>query len=169
MQKVDHFLKTVEKAFITCSWGVTIFVTFLIVTDVILRFVFNSPLAAAWEISEVLMPYIVLFGLAHTLTTGGHVRVSIVTDRLSIRTQIILTIFGGAISFLLCAFMTYWSWVHFWDSFRIREEMLAAIRIPWWIGKVGMPLAFGMLTIRYLINLLSKIDEILNPTGQGGQ
>jgi TRAP-type C4-dicarboxylate transport system permease small subunit len=159
-RSVDAFLKKMERCFITWSWIITILVTLLIVTDVILRWVFNAPLPAAWEMSEVAMPYIVLFGLAYTLTNNSHVRVSIVTDLLSAKIQIVLAIFVGTISFLLTSLMTYGSWLYFLESYLIKEEMLAAVHIPWWIGKIGMPLAFGLLSIRYLIMVVLRIREI---------
>ena len=160
--EADKALRKVERVFRVVSWLVVLFTTFLIVTDVSLRFVFNRPLPATWEMSEVLMPFIVFFGFAHALTEKAHIRVSLVTDMLSRRGQLACEIFANLLSFTICAMITYWSGLKFWDSFVIREEILAAIHIPWWLGKFAMPVGMALLTIRYLMQAALALTE---PTG----
>jgi len=156
LQRIDKVLLKIERAQLTCSWGVTLAVTFMLVADIFMRFVFNRPLPASYEISEVLMPYIVMFGFAYALTTNVHVRVTLVTDRFSEKVQAGFEAIANVVSFVVCAVLAYCSWGHFWESFVIREEILAAIKIPWWVGKFGMPMAFAMLALRYLFLILQK-------------
>ena len=129
----------------------TVFVTLMIVLDIALRYLFNYPLPASWEISEVLMPYIVAFGFAYTLTTVKHIRVSMITDLFPVKIQVRLRFLTDLLSFLMCSLITYFSCFWFWESFSINEQILAAIDIPWWFGKLAMPLAFGTFGIRYLL------------------
>jgi TRAP-type mannitol/chloroaromatic compound transport system permease small subunit len=157
LNRFDQKLKKIEKIQIAVSWLVTLFVTLMLVTDILLRFLFNYPLRAAWETSEVLMPYIVMFGFAHTLTTNVHVRVSLVTDRFPKKIRSGFETFGYLLSLTMCVLLTYWSWLRFWESFVIGEEILAAVRIPWWIGKLGMPLSFATFGGRYLLLVLEKV------------
>ena len=35
----------------------------------------------------------------------------------------------------------------------MNEEILAAIWIPWWIGKFAMPIGMGFLALRFLLQL----------------
>lgn len=157
LEKVDSALLRIEQAQIICSWITTLFVTFMIVIDIFLRFVFNHPLPASWEISEVLMPYIVILGFAYTLTKNFHIRVSIITDHLPSTGQFACRAFANVISFMMCVMLSYWSWLRFWESFVIREEILAPISIPWWLGKLAMPIAFGTFGVRYIMNLILDI------------
>jgi TRAP-type C4-dicarboxylate transport system permease small subunit len=155
-KKIDLALQWGEKSLVVISWIATLFVTFMIVTDILLRFFFNLPLPASWEMSEVIMPYIVMFGFAYTLTIGVHVRVSLVVDRLPPKVQLVCDKFRNILSFAMCLLLTYWSWLRFWESFLIDEEILAAIQIPWWFGKLGMPIAFAMFATRYLTLFIAK-------------
>lgn len=159
LKKMDMAIKIVEKILTNISWMVCLFVTLMIVIDVFLRFVFNHPLPATWEISEISMPFIVFLPFAYTLTIDAHVRVSLVKDRVPPKVRLGFEIFTHAISFMMCAMLTYWSWLRFWESFMISEEILAAIRLPWWLGKMAMPIGMGFFAIRYLIlifNLTSR-------------
>jgi|WetSurMetagenome_2_1015567.scaffolds.fasta_scaffold143273_2 TRAP-type C4-dicarboxylate transport system permease small subunit len=160
--QADLALRKVEGALRVVSWLVTLFTTFLIVTDVFLRFFFNKPLPATWEMSEVLMPYIVFLGFAYALTEKAHIRVSLLTDRLSRGGQLACEAFADLLSFAVCALITCWSWLWFWDSFRIGEEILAPIHIPWWLGKFAMPVGMAFFTVRYLVQAACAIVERSN-------
>lgn len=154
-----------ERWMVSVSWLTTLFVTFMLVTDISIRSLFGTPLPAAYEISEVLMPYIVMFAFPYALTMNVHVRVSILTDRLNANLQFILEIIGNIFSLLTCILLTYSSWLRFWDSFIIREEILAPISIPWWLGKLGMPLAFGMFGFRFLLKLVDNMTHLNSKRG----
>jgi TRAP-type C4-dicarboxylate transport system permease small subunit len=136
---------------------VAMLITLLIVTDVLLRFVFNAPLPATWEISEVSMPWIVFLPFAFTLTIDAHVKVSLLKDRVSPKVRWAFDIFGNAISFIFFSMVTYYAWLRFWDSIIINEEILAAIKIPWWAGKIAMPIGLGFFALRFLLQLFFNL------------
>jgi len=150
--------RKVEKFFSVISWIVALAVSALIVVDIVMRFLFDMPLPATWEISEVFMPLIVFLPFAYTLAIDAHVKVTLFKDRMPPKMQLASGIFSNAISFVICAMITYWSAIRFWESFIINEEILAAIKIPWWIGKGAMPVGFGLFAIRFLILLIYDLS-----------
>jgi TRAP-type C4-dicarboxylate transport system permease small subunit len=153
LEKKEMRIRKVEKILTAISWIVAMVITLLIVADVFLRFVLNRPLPATWEISEVSMPWIVFFPFAFTLTLDAHVKVSLIKDRVPPKARWIFSIFTNLISFLFLSMVTYYSWKRFWESLMINEEILAAIWIPWWIGKFAMPIGMGFLALRFLLQL----------------
>ena len=157
LKKIDVLLKKVEKALTDVSWIVCLFLTLMIVTDILLRFLFNQPLPASWEISEILMPFIVFFPFAYTSTINAHVRVSLVKDLMPPKVQLGFEIVSNIICIVICGLLTYHSWLRFVDSFVVGEEILAAIKLPWWLGKIAMPIGLGMFTIRYLMQLFLSL------------
>jgi TRAP-type C4-dicarboxylate transport system permease small subunit len=157
LRDIDVGLQKVEKALTDISWIVCVFVTFMIVTDIFLRFFFNKPLPASWEISEILMPYIVFFPFAYTSTINAHVRVILVKELMPQKIRLRFDIISNIICFVMCAMLTYWSWLRFLESFMAHEEILAAIKLPWWFGKMAMPIGMGMFTIRYLMQLFLSL------------
>jgi len=168
LQKVDKVLLKVETIQIHCSWVMTMLVTFMLVIDISARFLFNKPLPASWEISEVLMPYIVIIGFAYTLTDDKHIFVSILTDLLPARIRAGLKVFAYLLSFLMCCLVTYFSWFWFWESFSINEQILAPINIPWWFGKFAMPLTFASFGMRFLLIAISSMPRT-HPDPGGGR
>ena len=159
VEHADRVLKSIEKVLFYLSGVVCVLVTLMIVVDVFLRAVFNHPLPASWEISEVCMPFIVFYAFAYTLTMNAHIRVTFITSRVSPKLKFWLHIFGNSLCFVICALLTYFAFLHFWQSFIIREEILAAIKIPWWIGKSAMPVGMAMLSLRYLMQMILSLNK----------
>ncbi len=159
ISKMNAGLQRVENGFTTISWAVCIFVTLQIVIDITLRFLLNRPLPASWEISEICMPFIVFFPFARATTINTHVRVTLVEELMGRKVRFGFNVVTDSISFVLCALLTYWSWLRFLESFAIREEILAAIKLPWWLGKLAMPLGLGLFTLRFLMRLLIRFSH----------
>lgn len=159
LEKKEMRIRKVEKILTAISWIVAMVITVLIVADVFLRFVLNQPLPATWEISEVCMPWIVFLPFAFTLTIDAHVKVSLLKDRVSPNARWIFNIFANTISFVFLSLVTYYSWIRFWESLMINEEILAAIWIPWWIGKFAMPLGVGFFALRFLLRIFFDLNR----------
>ena len=161
---MKRMLDRTDRFLIGLTGAMLIFLTLMIVLDVSLRFLFNKPIPASAEATELLIPYIAFGALAYTLAIGSHVRISLFTERTSPKVRVFFEIFAAFIGFLFCAFLTYKGWLFFWESFIIREEMLAIIKLPWWFGKFSLPLGYLFLTLRFLFNLLAastgRLSEI---------
>jgi len=150
-QKLTFSLERCEKILTDISWIVCIALTLTVVIDILLRFFLDMPLPAAWEICELFMPFIVFLPLAYTGRINSHVYVSLIKDRVPTKVQIVFEIIANTISFAFCSLLTYWSFLRFLDSFLISEEMMAMIKLPWWVGKMAMPIGMGIFAIRYLV------------------
>ena len=69
--------------------------------DVILRYVFNSPILGVLEITEFMMVVIVFFSLAYTQSEKKHVAVDFFVARLGERKQRIIDLISYMIYFLI--------------------------------------------------------------------
>lgn len=156
--KFDSSIQRLEKILTDVSWMVCIALTLTVVVDILLRFTLDRPLPASWEICELFMPFIVFLPLAYTSSINSHVYVSLIKDRVPPKAQVGFAILANTVSFIMCALLTYWSFLRFWDSFLIREEMMAMIKLPWWLGKMAMPIGMGAFSLRYLIQLVQTFS-----------
>jgi len=132
----------------------------MIVVDVTLRYFFNAPLAASVEISQLIEPWVVFLPFAYTLFVGGHVRVTLVTMRLPEKWRLGCDIFTYIVDFVFFALLCYFSWVEFAHSFAIGEIMLASIRLPWWSGKLAMPIGCFFIGVQCIFQILSTVKKI---------
>lgn len=154
INKIEVYFRYIQIFLTIVSWTVTILLTLIIIIDVTGRYFFNKPLPATWEFGEICMPHIVFLPFAYTLTKKIHVRVLLIKSRFPFSIQQYLKYFTDSISLAMCSLITYYSWLRFLESFRMKEEMMAATEILWWWGKIAMPIGMGIFTIGYLWELI---------------
>jgi len=132
----------------------------MISLDVVLRYFFSAPLPASVEVSQLIEPWVIFLPFAYTLAIGGHVQVTLVTMLLSERNQRICDLVAHVIDMLFFALLCYFSFVEFSRSFAIGEIMMAAIRLPWWLGKVAMPIGMFFITLQALFQILTTAKRM---------
>ena len=151
---LDDICKTLNKALVYASSGALLFMACMIVYDVFMRYVFNSPLPASVEASELIEPYVVFFPFAYALYADRHVRVTFITSRFPMRILLITEIFVYFLCFGFFLIICYYSWLEFWQSYEIDETMLAAIKLPWWVGKFSMPVGLAFVAAEAALTAL---------------
>ena len=157
--KVEDFLLRLRLALVAISGLALIGMVIMITLDVFLRFVFNAPLPATLEMSQLFEPHVVFLPMAFALATGSHVRVSLFTQHFRGRVKKYVEIFDFAIATIFFACFTYWGWLHFWASFQINEIMLASIKLYWWTGKLAMPLGLILIAVECLHQMVAIISR----------
>ena len=72
----------------------------IVLYEVLMRYVFNAPTTWGFEATAFLYGLHYMFGLSYTENQAGHVRVDILTSRLSERAQAVLGLIGYLLVFL---------------------------------------------------------------------
>lgn len=152
--KIEKFLQKLRLALVAISGAALIAMILMITLDVFLRFVFNAPLPASLEMSQLFQPHVVFLPMAFALATGSHVRVSLFTQHFRGKAKRYVDFFAYLIATIFFSFFTYWGWLHFWASFKINEIMLASIKLYWWTGKLAMPLGLCLITVECLYQMV---------------
>jgi len=80
LERTERFLQKLRLALVALSGAALICMVLMITLDVFLRFVFNAPLPASLEMSQLFEPHVVFLPMAFALATGSHVRVSLFTQ-----------------------------------------------------------------------------------------
>ncbi len=94
------------------------------------------------------------FGLAHTFTRGGHVRIRLIVDRLPWRVRRPVEIFncllaGSAVCFLA------WHFIQFvWQSYTFHDISPGLLAIPFWIPQFGVATGIVLFAIAILDELV---------------
>ena len=165
LEKTEKRLQKFRLALVGLSGAALICMVLMITLDVFLRFVFNAPLPASLEISQLFEPHVVFLPMAFALATGSHVRVSLITQHFRGRFRKYVEIFDFAVALVFFSFFAYWGWLHFWASFKINEIMLASIKLYWWTGKLAMPLGLALITIECLHQMVRIVSRPASDKG----
>jgi TRAP-type C4-dicarboxylate transport system permease small subunit len=87
--------------------GVLTAMMFLIMTDVVLRYVFNSPITGSYEIIQYMMAVLISFAVVYCAYKRGHVSVDIVFDQLPPKPRSIVACLGSLIVLILFIFIAW--------------------------------------------------------------
>ena len=136
--------------------GSTLFVGvgFIIVFEVLMRFVFRSPTIWAGEISGTLTIVAAFLLFPYTLQEKGHTRVDFITVRLSKRSVLLLEIFTSLLGIIYCATITWYGLKMVYSSY-ILGESSQILQIPLCLPQIFVPLGGGLLVIQ-LIKFLEE-------------
>lgn len=157
--KFSKVVYVINKIFYYISIGILAVAGAIIALDVFLRFVFKNPIPAATEITILLIPYIAIFPFAYTLVRGQHIRITLLTGRLNVKLRAMTEAIVYIAELIFFAILFWYSWLAFWESFMIDEIMPAVIRLPWWAGKLAMPVGIILIAAQCILSFI----ETLNP------
>lgn len=131
------------------SWVTTLLVAVVFI-DVLMRYVLNISFVFTQELEWHLFGFIFLIGAGYTLLHEGHVRVDIVYQRLSSKSQAWINL-AGCIVFMLpgCLLIIYTSLGFVWDSLKIFEGSPDPGGIPLrFILKSCIPVGFTLFLLQ---------------------
>lgn len=122
------------------------------------RKLFSASSNALLEIQWTLFAAVFLLAAAHTLRRNEHVRIDVLSARLSPRTRALIDIVGG-LFFLLpfASLVFYHGWTFFWESFVSAEHSSSPGGLILWPGKLLIPLGFALLWLQGVAEVLRRI------------
>ena len=134
----------------------------VIVSNVVLRYVFGEGRIEFEEIQWHLYSLGFLFGLCYALQTDAHVRVDVVHERLRPRLQAWLELYGIILCLLpFIALILIYGVPFVLISFDLAEVSQAPGGLPYrWLIKAALPLGFGLLLLAG-ISRLSRVWSYL--------
>jgi TRAP-type C4-dicarboxylate transport system permease small subunit len=123
--------------------------TLLIGHDVFMRYVLLSP--TRWTL-EVAMGIQMLFGFlcaGYVLREGGHIRMQLFTEHISLKKRLWLFMVTSGLGFLLCVVLAYYSWLMTVSSYRI-GELTSLVEYPIWWLKAIILVGFSLLGLQFV-------------------
>jgi TRAP-type mannitol/chloroaromatic compound transport system permease small subunit len=138
-------------------WLVLI-VVLISAANAIVRKLFNYSSNAYLEIQWYLFSVIFLFGAGYTLLRNEHVRIDIISGRLSARAQNWIDVVGIVLFLWPMSFVIMWlSWPLFVDSLARHEVSSNAGGLLIWPARLMMPIGFALLIMQSVSELIKRI------------
>ncbi|MFC1980963.1 TRAP transporter small permease subunit [Chloroflexota bacterium] len=125
--------------------------------DVSGRYIFNHPLAGAYEISEVLLVGIVFLAAAYVQAQRGHIKVVLFERFLSKRTITKLEILGIVVGLCTFSIMAWQSSLFAWKAWITKEYYWGLVDLPLWPGKLAVAIGFMLLSVRLVYDMVSDL------------
>jgi len=155
--RAEFCMRFIENTLTYCSVGLILCVMVWVVAEVIARYVFNSPLPGHLEGAELLLPMIVFFGVSYVQARDGHVGMTFVVDALPKKVRRVTDILSLVVSALTCAALAYFSSKNVWLAWIYDDVTMSPPYWPVWPSAAVIPLGYGMLAVRMILQILQKL------------
>ncbi|HFG2059698.1 TPA: TRAP transporter small permease subunit [Vibrio cholerae] len=136
-----------------------------VVYDVVMRYAFNDVSIAFQELEWHLFATVFLLGIPYTIKAGGHVRVDLFYERLSMKAQAVIDILG-TLFFLLpfCLLVVYFGIDFAKESYALGETSGDPGGLPYrWIIKAMIPVSFTFMAISGVGLIIHSLNKVFNP------
>ncbi|AXI44260.1 TRAP transporter small permease subunit [Sulfitobacter sp. SK011] len=156
LSKLDRALLPLER-FCALLSGLAIFsLMFLAAYSVTGRKFFSSPMAGYVDYIEAAMPIIAIMGVSYVQRDGSHIRMDMLVNALKGRVLWLFELISVLLMLLLIVALTWGAWEHFDRSFDCARPLCSRdssidIGIPIWPSKLVVPVAFGILVLRLVL------------------
>ena len=126
--------------------------------NAVMRYAFNISSNAWLEIQWYLFSAVFLFCSGYALLHGQHVRIDVISGRLSKRAQTWIEILGTVFFLMPMAIAILWmSWPVFVDAYQHNEVSTNAGGLPIWPARLMLPIGFSLLILQGLSELIKRI------------
>ncbi|HSG75486.1 MAG TPA: TRAP transporter small permease [Burkholderiales bacterium] len=138
---------------------------FLGIAQVLGRQLFNLPISGYIDFVELSMATFAFLGVAYCQRHGGHVRMEMVLKFARGRWQWALEVFGTLVALFIIAVLIWYGYGHFLRAWTLGDSTIDA-ELPVWPSKLIVPIAFALLWLRLLVQLVGYARLVLRPDAQ---
>jgi TRAP-type mannitol/chloroaromatic compound transport system permease small subunit len=123
-----------------------------------IRYTFNNSSNAWLEVQWYLFSAVFLFGAGYALLHNQHVRIDVISSRLSKKAQIWIDILGTVFFLMPMAITIMWlSWPVFVEAFQRHEVSTNAGGLIVWPARLMVPIGFFLLILQGLSELIKRV------------
>ncbi len=139
-------------------------IVFIVVADVTLRYVFDSPILGSLDLTTLMLVVIIFSGVGYTAHMKRHVTVDVVVSKLGPRTCAIIESITGIMVAVLLG-LIIWSSLLQANVLRVQTAVTEELRIP--LFPFELFLVFGFLLL--LLVVLGDLTDCVKRAVQGNQ
>lgn len=130
--------------------------------NAMMRYTFNMSSNAWLEAQWYLFAAVFLLCAGHTLLHNEHIRIDVVSNRLTRRTQVWIDVFGTLLFLLPMALIIMWlSWPMFRNAFVMNEMSSNAGGLVRWPARLLIPVGFFLLAAQGVSELIKRIGFLM--------
>lgn len=161
MRHVDKWISRVENLWAAVACIALLLMMLITVIDVVLRYVFNSPLEWSSDIvSRYLLVSAFFLTLSYALRKDVHVGIDFVFRRLPARSRRILAVVGNVSSLFFFSMILIAGVTVTWEAWSSQEVPFGGLTWPTWTSYVFVPLGVIVLVARILFQVFSARADL---------
>jgi TRAP-type mannitol/chloroaromatic compound transport system permease small subunit len=165
IERLFNYVNGISKATGVLACSLIVVVMFIVLYEVVMRYVFNASQIWAYELSQFLFGILFVLGGAYALLQRAHVRMDVVYARFSTKWQAIMDIITFVFFLIFIGVLIWQGWDVGWRAVQLEERSMSAWEPLLWPVKMVIPLGAFLVLLQGLTHL---VRNILTATGRGG-
>ena len=134
---------------------------FIISYEVIMRYVFNSPTVWVNEISRFFQIWATYLALTYTFHKNDFIRITVLYDKVGENGKRILDLISAIFILIFSSFVLYYGWLIAYDPLKVGRTSSTILDVPSFLTELAIPLCFGFLVLRVLLEIPKYIKSII--------
>ncbi len=147
---LDKIVSVINQSIAIAGLSLGVSISFI---NVIARYIFNSSLTWASELSIFLFIWSIFFGAAYCFKKDAHICVNLLLDNVPTKVAKVMLIISHLISFVFLLAVAWYGYKYILLELHL-GEMSVDLNIPMWIPYLVLPLAFISAAFRVLEKLI---------------
>lgn len=133
--------------------------TLLILTEIFIRYFFSTSTMIADEYSGYLYLALIFLGLAYTFNEDAHIRINILTSKMSEKSNRLIDVMAGIITIIILCFILYRTILFTYDSYSMEMVSEAVSATPLYLTQLVMPLGITLFLLSVLVFVLKGLTN----------
>jgi TRAP-type mannitol/chloroaromatic compound transport system permease small subunit len=161
MRKLVHAIDTLNERVGQLAGWLILATVLLSAGNALVRYGFSWSSNAMLELQWYLFSAVFLMAGGYALKHDQHVRIDVLSSRLSARTRLWIDVLGTLLFLMpMAALMLYLSWPVFMKALQSSEYSSNASGLILWPARLLVPLGFLLLILQGVAELLRKLDQL---------
>jgi TRAP-type C4-dicarboxylate transport system permease small subunit len=165
---VNRIAWRIENGLSLISAAIIMLAMLFVSAEVISRQFFNSPIPGHLELSELLMPAIIFLAIAYTQSTGGHVRMTLLIDRLPPGLRRATEIAAKLLSIGVYAVLCFYSAKHAYRAWLFSDVTMSPPYFLVWPSAAMAPIGLLLVALRIYLEVLHLVFPKQLPATEPG-
>ncbi|WP_174733344.1 TRAP transporter small permease subunit [Mesobacillus harenae] len=155
--RVMDVITKINKSMVWIIGTLVFLMCVMLTVDVLLRYLFNSPTAWAFELATWGTGIIGFMLGGYALAIGQHVRVDVFFERLTIRQQSMVEMISSFFLFLMAISLIWLGFDYVTHYYNIGAIATGGMEMPLWIKWLIVPLGGLLIALQGIVKLINDL------------
>lgn len=153
-RKINRFIHLFEDGLLIFMLGSMIL---LALSQIILRNFFDSGVEWSEPLLRVMVMWLGLLGAIAATKQSNHIKIDVVSRLLPNKGKVISTVIANLFSAIICIIVSYYALQFVLMDYE--DGMMAFSNVPAWLCESIIPVGFGLMALRFLINIGPNVKQ----------
>ena len=161
MKDISKKYEYIDTGLVYFTALLTLIMMVLSSTDIILRWLFNSPIAGTYEAMQFMMGGVAFLAFAFVQLKRSHISVSIISEKYTGRTAIVVDILS---LLLMLSISAVWAWAgaaNALEAWKYGDVTIGLVQFPIGPAKMVVPIGCGVLCLRFIFQLVEQVALLI--------